>query len=70
MHRKCSRITEYLDLDFKTYRCEMMFGKTTDTQDIWGEIIEEKDTKNLDEESIRDAFSEVQRIDRAGTAYV
>ena len=53
-----ARITEYLDLDFKTYRCEMMFGKTTDTQDIWGEIIEEKDTKNLDEESIRDAFSE------------
>ena len=29
-----ARITEYLDLDFKTYRCEMMFGKTTDTQDI------------------------------------
>ena len=26
-----ARITEYLDMDFKTYRCTMLLGKITDT---------------------------------------
>ena len=52
-----TRITEYLDLDFKTYRCTMVLGKNTDTQDIWGEVIEEFDTTGVTEEAIRAAFS-------------
>ena len=32
-----ARITEYLDLDFKTYRCECLLGIETDTLDVWGE---------------------------------
>ena len=51
-----TRITEYLDLDFKTYRCTMVLGKNTDTQDIWGEVIEEFDTTGVTEEAIRAAF--------------
>ena len=51
-----TRITEYLDLDFKKYRCTMILGKNTDTQDIWGEVIEEFDTAGVTEEAIRDAF--------------
>ncbi|HWQ78481.1 MAG TPA: tRNA pseudouridine(55) synthase TruB [Anaerovoracaceae bacterium] len=34
-----ARITEYLDLDYKKYRCEMQLGFETDTQDIWGRVI-------------------------------
>ncbi|MBQ8562969.1 MAG: tRNA pseudouridine(55) synthase TruB [Firmicutes bacterium] len=52
-----TRITEYLDLDFKTYRCSMVLGKNTDTQDIWGEVIEEFDTSGVTEEAIRAAFA-------------
>jgi len=33
------RITEYLELDYKKYRCEMQLGLETDTQDIWGTIV-------------------------------
>lgn len=33
-----ARINEYLDLDRKTYRCEMLLGLETDTLDIWGEV--------------------------------
>ena len=61
-----TRITEYLDLDDKTYRCEMLLGLETDTQDVWGkpladnrEILkqEQKSGAGFTEESIRDAFS-------------
>ncbi len=52
-----ARITEYLDLDFKVYRCTMLLGKVTDTQDIWGEILEEKSTDGIDEKAVREAFS-------------
>ena len=31
---KSTRIMEYLDLDLKTYRCTMILGIDTDTQDI------------------------------------
>jgi tRNA pseudouridine55 synthase len=34
-----ARITEYLDLDCKKYRCEMQLGLETDTQDIWGRVV-------------------------------
>jgi tRNA pseudouridine55 synthase len=37
-----TRIMEYLDLDFKKYRAEMILGLVTETQDIWGEVIVDK----------------------------
>lgn len=45
-----ARITEYLDMDFKTYACEMTLGLETDTQDIWGNIL--RDERELLKESI------------------
>lgn len=53
-----ARITEYLDLDFKSYRCEMKLGMETDTQDIWGTVLSEnKDRINgIREEDIIKAF--------------
>jgi tRNA pseudouridine55 synthase len=37
-----ARITEYLDLDYKKYRCEMQLGLETDTQDIWGRTLADR----------------------------
>lgn len=37
-----ARISEYLELDRKTYRCEMILGIATDTLDIWGTLIEDR----------------------------
>lgn len=44
-----ARINEYLDLDFKKYRCEILLGIETDTLDVWGEIASDKtkQTENL-----------------------
>lgn len=51
-----ARIMEYLDLDWKTYRCTMKLGITTDTEDIWGEVLTEADPSNVTEEQIREVF--------------
>lgn len=37
-----ARITEYLEMDFKKYRCTLVFGLDTDTQDIWGKTISDE----------------------------
>ncbi len=60
-----ARIAEYLDLDFKTYRCKMILGLSTDTQDIWGNTESDRreelkrlrvEGKALQEGDIRKAF--------------
>ena len=52
-----ARVSEYLDLDFKTYRCRLRFGQVTDTLDIWGKLLEERETGGLTESAIREALS-------------
>ena len=52
---KAARISEYLDLDFKVYRCSLTLGLITDTQDIWGTTLEERPV-DLEEESVYRAF--------------
>ncbi len=52
-----TRIMEYLDLDFKTYRCEMQLGLTSDTLDIWGRITGEADASSVTAEEIHQAFT-------------
>lgn len=54
-----ARITEYLDLDFKKYRCEMQLGLETDTLDIWGEPLnnECKDLSSICKQDIVDALN-------------
>lgn len=49
---KATKIMEYLDLDYKTYRCTAKLGITTDTQDVWGEVLEEKSTADVTESEI------------------
>ncbi len=53
---RSTRIIEYLDMDIKAYRCTMILGMQTDTQDIWGEVLERCEV-NVTEQQIRDAFS-------------
>ena len=58
-----ARITEYLDLDYKKYRCEMQLGIETDTQDIWGEIIRDiRGEYNIDQQQIIDTLSSFQGL--------
>lgn len=55
-----TRIMEYLDLDFKTYRCEMQLGLESDTLDIWGNIVSGQDPAGITEADIRRAFAPFQ----------
>ncbi|MDD2189536.1 MAG: tRNA pseudouridine(55) synthase TruB [Eubacteriales bacterium] len=58
-----ARINEYLDLDYKKYRCEMQLGLETDTQDIWGTAIScDNSTDMPDESKIREALSSFQGV--------
>lgn len=53
---RSTRIIEYLDMDMKKYRCTMILGMQTDTQDIWGEVLEHCDV-NVTEADVRAAFA-------------
>lgn len=58
-----ARITEYLDLDYKKYRCEMQLGIETDTQDIWGNVSQDNRSKGIPEpDKILAAFSSFQGL--------
>lgn len=53
-----TRMMEYLDIDDKEYRCEMILGVITDTQDIWGNVLEDNrnNIKDISEEQILKTF--------------
>ena len=51
-----ARIMEYLDLDFKTYRCTLRLGIETDTLDIWGETLKTGTFDNISEAAVVSAF--------------
>ncbi|MGN0704766.1 MAG: tRNA pseudouridine(55) synthase TruB [Lentihominibacter sp.] len=53
---KATRLMEYTDLDDKTYKCTAKLGMITDTQDIWGEVLEERCTDDISEKAIREAL--------------
>ena len=49
---QATRIMEYLELDYKKYTCELQLGITTDTQDIWGEVLSERSFEGVTEQQI------------------
>lgn len=51
-----TRIAEYLENTEKIYRCVLQLGISTDTQDIWGTVLETHDPSGLSESEIRDAI--------------
>lgn len=53
-----TRIMDYLDLDYKTYVCTLKLGITTDTEDIWGEVLTTDDSyKSIDRETMVNAVN-------------
>lgn len=50
---KATKLCDLLTDKDKTYETVLLLGKTTDTQDITGEILEEKSTETLDEDMVR-----------------
>ncbi len=52
-----TKVIQYLDLDLKTYRCRARLGVVTDTQDIWGEILEERDSFQVTEDDVKRILS-------------
>lgn len=49
---QATRIMEYLDLDYKRYTCELQLGITTDTQDIWGQVLSEHPFDGITESDV------------------
>lgn len=52
-----ARIMEYLDNDIKEYRCTMKLGVETETYDIWGNVLDEKDIGEIGREEIEKVLS-------------
>ena len=51
---KATKLCDLLTDKDKIYEAVMLLGKTTDTQDITGEILEERSTESLTEEKVRE----------------
>ena len=52
---KATKLCDLLTDKDKTYEAVLLLGKNTDTQDISGEVISEKDTSALTESAVREA---------------
>lgn len=50
---RATKVCELLTDHDKTYKALLLLGKTTDTQDISGEVLEEKNPAHLTEEEVR-----------------
>lgn len=51
---RATKVVEHLTNDQKTYRCEIKFGESTDTQDRWGKVLQSS--------SLRPTLEEVEAI--------
>jgi tRNA pseudouridine55 synthase len=54
-----TRLIEYMEIYPKAYRCEMILGLSTDTQDIWGTVLSHRRdaAKDISEASVRAALA-------------
>ena len=57
---QATRIMEYMELDTKTYVCCAKLGITTDTLDIWGEIIDRKPCDGIAKADLLEAIDSFQ----------
>lgn len=53
---RATKLCDMLTDKNKTYEAVLLFGKTTDTQDITGRVLEEQDTSLLTEEKVKDCI--------------
>ncbi len=54
-----TRITEYMDRSFKEYKATLKLGITTDTQDIWGEVLSKCDIPDTSDKKVREKINEI-----------
>lgn len=67
---KATKLCDLLTEKDKVYEMVLLLGKKTDTQDITGTVLEEKDTAELTEESVREViFSFVGTYDQIPPMY-
>ena len=55
---KATKVCELLTNQGKSYETVLLLGKATDTQDISGVVLAEKDTKGIVEQQVRDCIQE------------
>ena len=69
---KGTKLSQYIMQKQKKYRCEMIFGKSTDTLDSYGKVTDVKETENIEFEKIKsilDKFhGEIQQVPPAYSA--
>lgn len=53
---RATKVCDFLTNETKSYRATLLLGMETDTQDVTGEILEEKTTENLSEERVRETI--------------
>lgn len=63
-----ARVAEYLDMDLKKYRCTMVFGLETDTQDIWGKVLSDEREK-LREKQALEQFITLDKINQVAAEF-
>ncbi len=62
---RATKIIDYIQGDKKTYLAEIMLGLETDTEDIWGEVLQKEDvsiSKEAFEEAILSFKGEIEQI--------
>lgn len=64
-----TKVSDMLLESDKCYRAELILGKTTDTQDLSGNVIEEKEVTSSEEEIIKAATSFVGEIEQIPPMY-
>jgi len=53
---RATKIVELIQEDKKTYRCEITLGAVTDTQDVWGQILETSSVEGITEEDVKEVI--------------
>lgn len=54
---KGTKLSQYIMEKEKNYRCELIFGKTTDTLDSYGEITQKKEIEEINLQEIKKSLS-------------
>ena len=59
-----TRLIEYMETSVKCYRCEMILGLTTDTQDIWGKVISDRrdHAKDITQDALETALLDFKGV--------
>lgn len=53
---RATRLSEYVLELSKSYRCEMVLGRTTDTGDAFGKVVEQKSVPEFSQEQLEEVF--------------